>query len=95
MFGKNNLSLYVFKDYLISSMRSKNVIIEHESSKICELSFNLDDRRINIRLTLTKSGIIFDIIDPYGFLRIPKCKFKDFNKFREFFINVFSKRINL
>ena len=92
MFGRYRISTEICKDYISSMFRNKNFVVDHESSTNYTISFIYAGRKITISMTKDNNKIILDIVDEYGFIQIPKGKFKDFTKFREFCINNLSRR---
>jgi hypothetical protein len=67
-------------------------MIEHDSPTSLTISIVVDDRRVSITMTQYKNHVIVDVGDAYGLIRVPKGKFKDFTKFREFCINYLSNK---
>lgn len=93
MFGSPRISFPICKDYICSMFRHRNCfMIEHDSPTSLTISIVVDDRRVGVTLTLSGKRVIVDVGDAYGLIRVPKGKFKDFTKFREFCINYLSNK---
>lgn len=93
MFGRSRISFPICKDYICSMFRCRTgYTIEHDSPTSMTISIVVDDRRVSVTLTLSGKLVIIDVGDAYGLIRVPKGKFKDFTKFREFCINYLSNK---
>ena len=93
MFGRSRISFPICKDYICSMFRCREgYLVEHDSPTSMTISMVVDRRRVSITLTQYKNNVIIDVGDAYGIIRIPKGKFKDFTKFREFCINYLSNK---
>ena len=89
---KSNISIYMCKDFLLSTINKDILQIYIDNDKIFSVKVKIQDRFVEIRLEKDKSCVNLTIIDPYGFIRMQPKKYKDFQEFQNFIIqNMMSK----
>ena len=92
LFKKSDISVYKCKDFLLSTLNKKQFRIEIDTKSVFAVKLKVQDRDVEIRVTKDGSGVILSMTDPYGLIRVPSEKFKDFEKFKLFTAsNVLSK----
>lgn len=84
LFKKSDISIYKCKDFFISTLNKKPYKVEIDTKLAFAIKVKVQDRDVEIRVTKDGSGIILSITDPYGLIRVPSEKFKNFDKFKLF-----------
>ena len=92
MFGRGKMSFYECKQYLIQNLVILNPQLQNETSSTIVYSITQGRRVINIKLAELVKGIItIDVTDSFYLLRIPTEKFKDFQKYKNYTINLINQ----
>lgn len=84
LFKKSNVSVYKCKDFLLSTLDKKPFRIDIDTKSVFAVKLKVQDRDIEVRVTKEGSSVIVSMTDPYGLIRVPVEKFKDFEKFKLF-----------
>ena len=85
MFDK--LSISEARDELFPRIKHLKPKIIEDYSKIFYVSVPVKDRNVEIKLTsLHRNSVTVDVIDPFGFIRIPRKTFKKKEDFQLFVI---------
>lgn len=93
MFDK--LRIEEARDELLPKIKHMNPTIIEDSSKRFYASIQVKDRKVEIKLiSLHRNSVTVDVIDPFGFIRIPRKTFKKKEDFQLFIMMDISKIYN-